>query len=159
MWRVHVCLLVPVLHRCEDGLQGKGQEFLFTNFRLVFLGCSSRLVRKKWKRVLGSNIWYESSYLMIAYFSTMFLWLNLLLECSLEKHTVQRNIQTNGENCWIVQIRSWAAECWIPEHGREVMVVHENKHLYHCSTLSLTANFIGLCICDYVFNYSIQSTI
>jgi len=41
-------------HRVADvfiakGLQEKGQEFLFTQFRLVFLGCLSRLVKKREK--------------------------------------------------------------------------------------------------------------
>lgn len=152
MWRVHVCLLVPVLnHRCEYGLQEKRQDFLLTQFRLIFL---SRLVKTSEKMCSWINVRYGSNYLMIAYFSTMFLWFNLLLECSLVKHTVQRNVQTSGENCWTVQTRSWAAEYWIPENGREVMVFHENKHLCHYSTLSLSANCISLCIFDYLFNYS-----
>ncbi|CAB1437314.1 unnamed protein product [Pleuronectes platessa] len=50
--------------QCEYGLQEKGQEFLFTQFRLVFLGCLSRVQSSKahrpekhpdqWRELLNS---------------------------------------------------------------------------------------------------------
>lgn len=44
-----VFLFLYLITESEYGLQEKGREFLFTKFRLVFLGCLSSLVKKKEK--------------------------------------------------------------------------------------------------------------